>query len=89
MHSAREVAALDAAVVDYAVAGPVFETPSKPGYGPALGGAGLAAVVQVAPVPVLAIGGVTAANVPQCWQRVPPASPSWVASCVRPIRARR
>ena len=30
-------AAVDAKLVDYVIAGPVFETQSKPGYGPALG----------------------------------------------------
>src|SRR5262249_53868917 len=47
-------------VVDYAIAGPTFETPSKPGYGPEIGHKGLAEIAAVAPVPVLAIGGLNA-----------------------------
>jgi len=52
-----EAEAIDAGVVDYAIAGPAFETPSKPGYGPEIGRKGLAEIARAAPVPVLAIGG--------------------------------
>jgi thiamine-phosphate pyrophosphorylase len=64
IHSAAEAAALDPAVVDYAVAGPAYPTASKPRYGPALGPDGLAAIYRAAPVPVVAIGGIEADNVP-------------------------
>ncbi|CAL8981074.1 Thiamine-phosphate synthase [Rhodoplanes serenus] len=64
IHAPIEAMRLDPAVVDYAIAGPAFPTVSKPGYGPALGPAGIAAMVESAAVPVLAIGGVTAARVP-------------------------
>jgi thiamine-phosphate pyrophosphorylase len=63
IHGAVEAAALDPAVVDYAVAGPAFPTASKPGYGPALGPDGLAAICRASKVPVVAIGGVDADNV--------------------------
>jgi thiamine-phosphate pyrophosphorylase len=63
IHSAAEAAALDPAVVDYAIAGPTFPTASKPGYGPALGPDGLAAICGAAMVPVVAIGGIKADNV--------------------------
>jgi thiamine monophosphate synthase len=43
---------------DYAFVSPVFPTPSKPGYGPALTPAGLAELVRRSPVPVVALGGV-------------------------------
>jgi thiamine-phosphate pyrophosphorylase len=66
VHGADEASHADARVVDYLVAGPVFETQSKPGYGPAIGATGLAAIVQAAPLPVLAIGGVAADNVAAC-----------------------
>src|SRR5229473_3860141 len=33
IHTVTEAAAIDRRAVDYAVAGPAFETPSKPGYG--------------------------------------------------------
>lgn len=50
---------------DYVTVSPVAATESKPGYGPALGPAGLASLTEGAgPLPVLALGGVTAANAP-------------------------
>jgi len=63
VHSLAEARALDPALVDYAVAGPAFETASKPGYGPALGAQGIAALSRASAVPVIAIGGIAAANV--------------------------
>lgn len=63
IHTAREVASIDPAVTDYAVAGPVFETPSKPGYGPEIGRKGLREMASAARVPVLAIGGINAVRV--------------------------
>jgi thiamine-phosphate pyrophosphorylase len=60
IHSAAEAAKLDPALVDYAIAGPAYDTGSKPGYGPALGPAGIAAIASGAPVAILAIGGITA-----------------------------
>jgi thiamine monophosphate synthase len=50
----------------YAMVSPVFPTPSKPGYGPPLGLDGLARLVARSPVPVLALGGITPANVAGC-----------------------
>ncbi|RAI41086.1 hypothetical protein CH341_22445 [Rhodoplanes roseus] len=64
VHGPAEAARLDSGLVDYAVAGPAFETASKPGYGPALGPAGLAAIVAASRVPVLAIGGISAKTIP-------------------------
>ena len=49
----------EAGPVDYLIAGTVFPSTSKPAPGPMLGLDGLADIVQVAPVPVLAIGGMT------------------------------
>jgi thiamine-phosphate diphosphorylase len=43
---------------DYVTLSPVFPSDSKPGYGPALGTAGLARLVPRAPAPVVALGGV-------------------------------
>ena len=63
VHTATEAAAIDPAFVDYALAGPAFETASKPGYGPEIGRNGLFEIVSAACVPVLAIGGVNAARV--------------------------
>lgn len=47
---------------DYATLSPIFATPSKPGYGPPLGVDRLAR----APLPVLALGGITGANAGSC-----------------------
>jgi thiamine-phosphate pyrophosphorylase len=64
IHSAAEATMLDPTMIDYAVAGPAYLTASKPGYGPALGPDGLAAICRAAPVPVVAIGGIEADNAP-------------------------
>jgi thiamine-phosphate pyrophosphorylase len=60
IHTVTEAEALDPRVVDYAIAGPAFETASKPGYGPEIGRKGLAEIAAAARVPVLAIGGINA-----------------------------
>jgi thiamine-phosphate pyrophosphorylase len=66
IHDAEEARAADPAALDYIIAGPVFATASKPGYGPALGPKGLAAIVHASRVPVIAIGGIDAKNVGDC-----------------------
>jgi thiamine-phosphate pyrophosphorylase len=63
IHTVTEAERIDPAAVDYALAGPAFETPSKPGYGPEIGRRGVAEIVRAAPVPVLVIGGINAARV--------------------------
>jgi thiamine-phosphate pyrophosphorylase len=65
IHSAADAAALDPKLIDYAIAGPAYPTASKPGYGPALGPDGLAAICRATPVPVVAIGGIEAHVVPE------------------------
>jgi thiamine-phosphate pyrophosphorylase len=62
IHTATEAEAIDPGQVDYALAGPAFETASKPGYGPEIGRKGLAEIVRAARVPILAIGGVKVAR---------------------------
>jgi len=52
-----------AAELDYLVAGPVYESASKPGYGPSLGRNGLAAFARSTSLPVIAIGGVQPVHV--------------------------
>ena len=63
IHSVTEAAAIDPELVDYALAGPAFETASKPGYGPEIGRKGLGEIARAARVPVLAIGGINPARV--------------------------
>jgi thiamine-phosphate pyrophosphorylase len=65
-HSSAEAAAWLRAGADYVTLSPIFATPSKPGYGPALGLAGLAETVAGAPGPIIALGGITAANAAAC-----------------------
>ena len=50
---------------DYATLSPIFATPSKPGYGPALGPAALRAA-RACGLPVIALGGVTAETARPC-----------------------
>jgi thiamine-phosphate pyrophosphorylase len=63
IHTVTEAEAIDPTVVDYALAGPAFETVSKPGYGPEIGRKGLAEMARAARVPLLAIGGINTARV--------------------------
>ncbi|MEQ8276816.1 MAG: thiamine phosphate synthase [Deltaproteobacteria bacterium] len=51
--------------VDYIGVGPVYGTRSKPGLTTPLGLEMLARIVRVSPVPVIAIGGITAEHVPE------------------------
>jgi thiamine-phosphate pyrophosphorylase len=60
VHAVADVSA--AADCDYLIAGTVFPSPSKDDRTPLLGIAGLRAIARAARVPVLAIGGVTAAR---------------------------
>ncbi|MFV3074710.1 thiamine phosphate synthase [Niveispirillum fermenti] len=61
-HGRAAVAAAARAGADYATLSPIFPSASKPGYGPALG----AGVLAGLPLPTLALGGVTAGNLPDC-----------------------
>ncbi len=65
VESVAAARAVDAAVVDHVGAGPVFATATKADHKPPLGFDGLAAVVAAAPVPAVAIGGLTAAHAAQ------------------------
>jgi thiamine-phosphate pyrophosphorylase len=51
IHTVTEAEAIDPGVLDYAIAGPAFETASKPGYGPEIGRKGLAEIAAAAHVP--------------------------------------
>lgn len=65
-HNRNEVEHAAALGADYVTLSPIFETQSKPGYGPALGLNGLGAIVKTVSIPVLALGGVDAGNAAAC-----------------------
>ena len=64
--SVEEAREAEAAGASYVGAGPVWSTPSKPDAGPPLGLDGLAATCEAVAVPVVAIGGIDAANAADC-----------------------
>jgi thiamine-phosphate pyrophosphorylase len=53
--------------VDYVALGPVFATPTKPGFNPPLGVETVARIVQRKRRPVVAIGGITLETAPLLW----------------------
>jgi thiamine-phosphate pyrophosphorylase len=66
-HSLKEVRDARDSGADFVVFGPIFPTPSKAEYGPPLGVDRLAAVAsELAPFPVLALGGISTANAQEC-----------------------
>ena len=67
VHSIEEATVAHSSSANFAVFGPVFDTASKREYGPALGVPALARVAsELAPFPILAIGGVGLINVGDC-----------------------
>lgn len=58
----EQIASVDPGVVDYLGVGPVFGTSTKGDAGPAIGVERFAARCAASPVPVVGIGGITAAN---------------------------
>jgi thiamine-phosphate pyrophosphorylase len=65
-HSLAEAREAEDAGADYVTLSPIFETASKPGYGPALGTDALAQVTAEVSIPVLALGGISASNAASC-----------------------
>ena len=65
-HAESELPSLAAAGADYATLSPVFASPSKPGYGPALGLERLARAAASTRLPLIALGGVDAGNLGRC-----------------------
>ncbi len=66
VHTPADAAGSNAAGAGYITASPVFQTASKPGYGPALSVAGLAVFAAAAVVPVVALGGIEAHTARSC-----------------------
>jgi thiamine-phosphate diphosphorylase len=64
-----ELAASKLACCDYIGSGPVFGTQTKTDAKPRRGLDGLKAMVAMSPLPVVAIGGITADNAAQCLQQ--------------------
>jgi thiamine-phosphate pyrophosphorylase len=62
----REAAVAEYSGAGYVGAGPVWATPSKPDAAPPIGLQGLEEICQSVTVPVVAIGGITAANAAEC-----------------------
>lgn len=65
-HDLGEAECAATAGADYATLSPIFASPSKPGYGPALGLEGLSEATAAVGMPVLALGGVTAQRARDC-----------------------
>jgi thiamine-phosphate pyrophosphorylase len=65
-HSVKSVEQAEADGANYVIFGPVFATPSKLAYGLPHGLQQLAAACRSVSIPVLAIGGITVENAPQC-----------------------
>ncbi|WP_051670019.1 thiamine phosphate synthase [Bryobacter aggregatus] len=67
-HSIEDVKRAEGEGADYVYLSPIFESLSKPGYGPALGLEVLAEAVRAVRIPVIALGGVNAQNEAACRQ---------------------
>ena len=64
-HSLDEAARIASLGADYVTLSPIYESASKPGYGPALGTSALQAASQIG-IPVVALGGVSLECVSAC-----------------------
>ena len=67
MHSLDAAKRREAEGADFLTYSPIYPTASKPGYGPAVGTASLAEVVEGVKLPVFALGGITPDRVQACF----------------------
>jgi thiamine-phosphate pyrophosphorylase len=65
-HSLDEVLRAEQEGADYVYLSPIFESPSKPGYGPLLGLRVLEVAARAVTIPVLALGGINRVNAASC-----------------------
>jgi len=65
-HNVQETLEAESADADYALFGPIYDTPSKRSHGAPQGIARLKEVCGAVRVPVIAIGGVSEENAPEC-----------------------
>lgn len=68
-HSLTEARAAEEGGADFIVCGPVYDTPSKRAYGAPLGVECFAEICRTVQIPVLALGGINAANSHELLQR--------------------
>lgn len=61
-HSMDEARSAESGGADFIVCGPVYDTPSKREYGPALGIERFAEICNCVKIPVLALGGISLSN---------------------------
>jgi thiamine-phosphate pyrophosphorylase len=65
VHAVEEAVRVESQGVDYIVLGPIYETPTKQMFGPPLGIQTLEKACRLVRIPIIGIGGVTAARVPE------------------------
>jgi thiamine-phosphate pyrophosphorylase len=74
VHSLEEARCAETAGADFIVFGPVYFTPSKAAFGPPQGVPALKKIVEIARLPVYAIGGIKPDNIPElrsaCVERI-------------------
>ena len=65
-HSIADGLKAEKAGADYVTLSPIFETASKPGYGPLFGSVALKEAARQIVIPVIALAGITSSNATEC-----------------------